>query len=105
MGSSERNSGLKRQVGQLEQEKSQLQDKHHQLQKEFQNVQNVAKEIEKERDFYFQKVVQVEALTKKLPDQESDFVKSILKILYATEDGSSQPEDMGDQEMDGEMMA
>merc|ERR1719461_2371108 len=102
--SSDRNSGLVRQVEQLEQEKGQLQDKHHQLEKEFQNVQNVAKEIEKERDFYFQKVVQVEALTKKLPDQESDFVKSILKILYATEDGSSQPEDTGgDQEM-GEMM-
>merc|ERR1719461_638936 len=45
--SSERNSGLVRQVEQLEQEKGQLQDKHHQLEKEFQNVQNVAKEIEK----------------------------------------------------------
>merc|ERR1719336_686153 len=99
----EDNSGLKRQVSQLEQDKSQLQDKHHQLQKEFQNVQNVAKEIEKERDFYFQKVVQVEALTKGLPDQESDFVKSILKVLYATEDSSPRPEAMGVDEDMGEM--
>jgi len=96
-------SGLKRQVGQLEQEKSQLQDKHHQLQKEFQNVQNVAKEIEKERDFYFQKVVQVEALAKKLPDQDSDFVKTILKILYATDDASPRPDAMGLDEDMGEL--
>merc|ERR1719419_783731 len=100
----ERNAGLKRQVDQLSQDKVLLQDKHHQLEKEYQNVQNVAKEIEKERDFYFQKVVQVEALTKELPDQESDFVKSILKILYATDDASPRPPDDGaaDEEM-GEM--
>merc|ERR1712173_307200 len=97
-------SGLKRKMDALNQEKNELLDKHQELKQQYKKIQNVAKDIEKERDFYFQKVVQVEALTKELPDQESDFVKSILKILYATDDASPRPPGDGaaDEEM-GEM--
>lgn len=92
---------LSNENGELVREKGELVDKLNQLEAEYKKIQNVAKEIENERDFYFQKVVQVETLTKELPDQESDFVKSILKILYA-HDESLRAEDGGDAEM-GEM--
>jgi len=66
-------SELRQQLEQLRQENSDLQAcqeaiefKNNTLQKEHDELTNVAKDIEKERDFYFNKVLQVESTCKKL---------------------------------------
>eukprot|EP01119_Soliformovum_irregulare_P001827 TRINITY_DN11637_c0_g1_i1.p1 TRINITY_DN11637_c0_g1~~TRINITY_DN11637_c0_g1_i1.p1 ORF type:complete len:277 (+),score=56.19 TRINITY_DN11637_c0_g1_i1:38-832(+) len=45
--------------------------------------------IEKERDFYFEKLRAIEIRCLDRPDQEDPFVKDLLKIMYATEDGDA----------------
>ena len=41
--------------------------------------------LEKERDFYFGKLRDIEVLAQKPEYENSDFVKGLLEILYATE--------------------
>ncbi|XP_022112573.1 microtubule-associated protein RP/EB family member 1 isoform X1 [Pieris rapae] len=51
--------------------------------------------LEKERDFYFGKLREVELICQEMGGQPNvDLVKQILEILYATEDGFAPPEDM-----------
>ena len=53
-------------------------------------------EMEKERDFYFNKLRDIEILTQKINDPaiaESLFFKQITEILYTTEDGFEIPQD------------
>ncbi|ELT87671.1 hypothetical protein CAPTEDRAFT_226241 [Capitella teleta] len=47
--------------------------------------------LEKERDFYFGKLRDIEVLCQENEDQS--VVKSIMDILYATEDGFGPPAD------------
>merc|ERR1712157_67784 len=58
---------------------------------EHEELGNIAKDIEKERDYYFNKVVGIENLLKAEPNQEADLLKQIYEILYETE------EDQGNQ--------
>ncbi|CAF1157948.1 unnamed protein product [Rotaria sordida] len=77
-------------------------DHHHQnarLQQEIDNLQDLIQQhasqvagLEKERDFYYQKLRDVEMICQE-PDYESlPSVQKILEILYATEEGFAQPE-------------
>lgn len=53
-------------------------------------------EMEKERDFYFNKLRDIEILTQKIAEPvitESLFFKQITEILYTTEDGFEIPQD------------
>lgn len=59
------------------------------LDKDHSELVNVARDIEKERDFYFKKVVSVEQLCKSHPDQELELLKSIYKVLYQTDDANA----------------
>jgi len=52
--------------------------------------------LEKERDFYFSKLRDVEILCQQHESDGVPVIKQILDILYATEDGFEQPEDNGD---------
>ncbi|XP_076440914.1 microtubule-associated protein RP/EB family member 1-like [Babylonia areolata] len=49
--------------------------------------------LEKERDFYFGKLRDIEVICQEAEDHEDPVIKSILKILYATEEGFAPPED------------
>lgn len=49
--------------------------------------------LEKERDFYFGKLRDIEVLCQEAEVPENQTLKSILDILYATEDGFIAPED------------
>jgi RP/EB family microtubule-associated protein len=50
--------------------------------------------LEKERDFYFEKLRQVEIIMQELEDagKGNDLTASVFKILYATADGFEQVE-------------
>lgn len=55
-------------------------------------------EMEKERDFYFNKLRDIEILTQKVSEpaiSASVFYKQITEILYTTEDGFEIPQDSG----------
>jgi len=52
--------------------------------------------IEKERDFYFTKLRDVEILCQQHETDGVPVIKQILDILYATEDGFEQPDDNGE---------
>lgn len=56
--------------------------------------------LEKERDFYFGKLRDIEVLCQEsqaAPEEHPDVMGKILEILYATEDGFAAPEDGGDE--------
>jgi len=52
--------------------------------------------LEKERDFYFGKLRDIEILCQEHEAENLTVVKSIMDILYATEDGFAPPEDGAD---------
>lgn len=55
--------------------------------------------LEKERDFYFQKLRSIEDMLQAVPDAETnEFVQSLFKILYAP-DESAPVEEPADEEM------
>jgi len=43
--------------------------------------------LEKERDFYFGKLREVEIMCQQSDDPNADLVQKILKVLYATDEG------------------
>lgn len=49
--------------------------------------------LEKERDFYFGKLRDIEVLAQEYESEGSEFIQKTLAILYATEDGFAVPED------------
>lgn len=50
--------------------------------------------LEKERDFYFSKLRDIEILCQEADDAEAHpIIQKILDILYATEDGFAPPDD------------
>eukprot|EP00485_Elphidium_margaritaceum_P013199 CAMPEP_0202686254 /NCGR_PEP_ID=MMETSP1385-20130828/2062_1 /ASSEMBLY_ACC=CAM_ASM_000861 /TAXON_ID=933848 /ORGANISM="Elphidium margaritaceum" /LENGTH=318 /DNA_ID=CAMNT_0049340789 /DNA_START=111 /DNA_END=1067 /DNA_ORIENTATION=- len=65
------------------------------IQAEHEELSNVAKDIETERDFYFNKVVSIEQILKQEEDQSMPLLKGVYEILYQTEqsggDGSQPP--------------
>jgi len=59
-----------------------------QMKQEMDELTGVAKDLEKERDFYFNKILQVETILKESGEenQELDFVKAVYEVLYAQDD-------------------
>ena len=49
--------------------------------------------LEKERDFYFGKLRDIEVLAQEYESEGGEFVSKALSVLYATEDGFAVPED------------
>jgi len=49
--------------------------------------------LEKERDFYFSKLRDIEVLAQEHENDGGEFVQRALQVLYATEDGFAVPED------------
>lgn len=60
-----------------------------------------ADSLEKERDFYFNKLRNVEVLCQEHDPEVEPFVKKVLDVLYATEEGFAAPEDEDDLGEDG----
>jgi len=56
--------------------------------------------LEKERDFYFGKLRDIEIVVQEMGGDNDQQGKEILDILYATEEGFAVPEE-GDDEDDG----
>ncbi|XP_011309195.1 microtubule-associated protein RP/EB family member 1 isoform X3 [Fopius arisanus] len=50
--------------------------------------------LEKERDFYFGKLRDIELMCQDTEDDQPPIVKKILDVLYATEDGFAPPEEL-----------
>jgi len=67
-----------------------METKLNSIQHEHDELTNVAKDIEKERDFYFGKVLQVESMCKSHEDPNFPLIQAVLNILYATDDGASK---------------
>lgn len=50
--------------------------------------------MEKERDFYFGKLRDIELLCQEVGGEENAIIQKILAKLYATEDGFAAPDDL-----------
>ena len=70
----------------LTESRNAIQLKYDGLQQEHEELSNVAKDIEVERDFYFNKVVAIEQVLKKQQDQNTPLLKAIYELLYQTEE-------------------
>lgn len=55
--------------------------------------------LEKERDFYFGKLRDIEVLCQEHESEENPVIQKILEILYATEDGFAPPEEIDGEEV------
>jgi len=56
------------------------------MQERHDEIEKIAKDMEDERDFYFNKVVAIENVLKEQPDQNSLLLEEVYKILYQTEE-------------------
>jgi RP/EB family microtubule-associated protein len=52
--------------------------------------------LEKERDFYFSKLRDIEVLCQEHEQESPEVLKSVMEILYATEDGFAPPDELLD---------
>jgi RP/EB family microtubule-associated protein len=50
--------------------------------------------LEKERDFYFGKLRDIEVMCQENDNEQNPIIQKILDILYATEDGFAPPEEV-----------
>jgi len=60
------------------------------VQAEHEEMSAIAKDIEKERDFYFAKVVAIENILKSEGDQDTPLLKGLYELLYQTEEDQQQ---------------
>jgi len=98
--SNKKNGGMSAELEQLKNENQALTASRDGLQAkmdgalaEHEELSKIAKDIEKERDFYFNKVCAVEALLKEQPDQDAPIIKKIFEILYETEEDQKNNND------------
>ena len=56
-------------------------------------MQNTVEGLEKERDFYFGKLRDIEVLCQQPENEGLAVLQDVIKILYATEEGFEVPED------------
>merc|ERR1712129_512493 len=68
------------------------------IQSEHEEISTIAKDIEKERDFYFSKVVAIENILKTQSDQEMPLLKTVYELLYQTEEDQQQKQAQQEQE-------
>lgn len=75
-------------------------EKVEELQKENDELRQTIEGLEKERDFYFGKLRDIEVICQEFESDEGhqQIVKKIFEILYATEEGFAVPEDEADGE-------
>ena len=78
------------------------------LRQEIESLKEMVAGLEKERDFYFSKLRDIELLVQTATDQdpeldkdENGLVKNIQNILYSTEEGFEIPTEAGDFDGDG----
>lgn len=67
---------------------------------EHEEITKIAKDIENERDFYFNKVVAIENILKEEQEQNTPLLKSIYEILYQTEEEQQKAASVGPQGME-----
>jgi len=72
---------------------AELQQENLRLLNETNEIKTTLDGLEKERDFYFGKLRDIEVLCQEYEAEELPVVKKILEILYATADGFAPPED------------
>merc|ERR1719420_920885 len=68
------------------------------IQAEHEEISSIAKDIEKERDFYFSKVVAIENILKAQSDQEAPLLKQVYELLYQTEEDQQQQQQQEEQQ-------
>lgn len=88
---------LKNENQQLTESRNALQLKMTSLQQEHDELSNVAKDIEVERDFYFNKVVAIEQILKKEENQDTPLLKSIYELLYQTDEEQQGQQQQNEQ--------
>lgn len=85
----------------LNESRDELQGKVDVMEQQHGEIEKIAKDIENERDFYFNKVVAIENKLKEEVEQDSPLLKAIYEILYQTEEDMrnslSVPPQGGDQ--------
>jgi len=74
------------------------------IQSEHEEISTIAKDIEKERDFYFSKVVAIENILKTQSDQEAPLLKQVYELLYQTEEDQQQKQLQQEQEEQQQQM-
>merc|ERR1719317_1820663 len=74
------------------------------MQAEHEEMSAIAKDIEKERDFYFAKVVAIENILKSEQEQETPLLKGLYELLYQTEE-EQQPQAQQDQGLQQQEMS
>lgn len=72
---------------------AELQTENIRLVSEVNEIRSTLDGLEKERDFYFGKLRDIEVLCQEQEGEEVPVLKKILEILYATADGFAPPED------------
>jgi len=70
----------------LNESRDELQSKVDTLEQSQGEIEKIAKDIENERDFYFNKVVAIENRLKEEQSQDSQLLKHLFEILYQTEE-------------------
>uniref|UniRef100_A0A915INZ3 EB1 C-terminal domain-containing protein n=1 Tax=Romanomermis culicivorax TaxID=13658 RepID=A0A915INZ3_ROMCU len=70
----------------------QLQNQINELTERNKEYETVVESLEKERDFYFGKLRQIEISAQENEENEKIEIAKILEILYATEEGFAAPE-------------
>lgn len=72
----------------------------HELETRMSELKLTVDSLERERDFYYGKLREIEVLCQGNEEQEDakmkDYVEKVLEILYATEEGFAVPEEGGD---------
>jgi len=81
---------LRNENKQLREERDGVKQKLDGIQAEHEEISTIAKDIEKERDFYFSKVVAIENILKAQHNQEAPLLKSVYELLYQTEEDQAQ---------------
>merc|ERR1719317_1104679 len=71
------------------------------VQAEHEEMSAIAKDIEKERDFYFAKVVAIENILKSEQEQETPLLKGLYELLYQTEEDQQQKQLQEQQQEQG----
>jgi len=65
------------------------------LRKQLEEAKSTNEVLERERDFYFGKLRDIEVLMQNNADQENEVVQTVQRILYATEDEKVEIDDKG----------
>jgi len=95
---------LRNENKQLREERDGVKAKLEGVQAEHEEISTIAKDIEKERDFYFSKVVAIENILKAQPNQEVPLLKQIYELLYQTEEDQQLQEQQGQEQGQGQQM-